>query len=50
MFWGVVAGGTTILSPFKGLELSVTWIVPPLEPTVCEATDVFEPDVTLTAV
>ena len=39
----MVAGGTLILSPFKGLALSVTWIVPPVESMVCEVVWVFCP-------
>ncbi|MCW3984785.1 MAG: hypothetical protein NWE96_12490 [Candidatus Bathyarchaeota archaeon] len=36
------------MSPFKGLDVSVTWIVPPLEPIVWDVTGTFEPEATET--
>jgi hypothetical protein len=48
MFSDTAAAGTAILSPFKGFDVSVTWIVPPLEPIVWDVTGTFEPEATET--
>jgi hypothetical protein len=44
----VAASGTTIFNPYRGLELSVTTIVPPEAPTLLEATDTLLPVAKLT--
>jgi len=43
----VAAAGTSILSPYSGLEESVIWMVPPEEPMLWVAAVVFWPLITL---